>query len=255
MTDGNFLNLITGMFVGGAAGYLGSLMVLRGMSLVGDALSHVALPGIAIALLFNINPFIGAFAFLFIATIGIWMLEQKTTLSVDTLVGVFFTASLALGVLITPEPDLLEALFGDISRITEREALIAIVLSVMIIIITNLISKNEILSIISKDLAKSEGVDIAKTNLIYLLLVAMIVSLGIKAVGALLMGALVIIPAASAKNVSAHFRHYSIYSLIFGVLSAFMGISIVQNTGLPSGPVVVLSSCFIFILSLIFKKD
>src|SRR3989338_7338426 len=112
------LQLIMGSVIGMGAGYVGSFMVLRRMSLVGDAMSHVALPGIAIALLFNFNPFLGAAAFLFMAVFGIWILENKTTLSTDTIVGIFFTTAIAIGALITPEQELLEALFGDISKLT-----------------------------------------------------------------------------------------------------------------------------------------
>jgi len=248
-------NLITGIFVGGAAGYLGNLMVLRRMSLVGDALSHVALPGIALAILLNINPFIGAFTFLFLATVGIWALEKKTTLPTDAIVGVFFTASLSIGILITPEMELLEALFGDISKITETEAIISIILSIVVIYLTKKISRNEILGIISKDLAKSEGVNISRTNFIYLIMVALVVSLGIKIAGTLLMGALVIVPAAAAKNLSNRFDLYSFLSLLFGSLSAVIGMLLVEKTNLPPGPLIILSSCAIFLVSLIFKKD
>lgn len=254
MTQELFLSIITGISVGGAAGYLGSIMVLRRMSLVGDALSHVALPGLALAILFGLNPFLGAFVLLFLATIGIWILEQKTSIATDALVGVFFTASLALGVLITPEPELLEALFGNISKITIEETVVAALLSAVIIIITKYISKNEVLGIISRDLAKSEGINIARNNLIFLLLVATIVALGIKAVGTMLMGALVVIPAAAAKNISSNFKTYSALSLIFGSASALLGLLLVIKTGLSSGPLVVLTSCAIFVLSLLFKK-
>src|SRR3990167_3917418 len=102
------LGITTSVFVGVAAGYLGSFMVLRRMALVGDALSHVALPGVALALLFNLNPFLGAIAFLGVTVIGIWIIEYRSSLSLDTIVGVFFTASLALGALLTPEHELIE---------------------------------------------------------------------------------------------------------------------------------------------------
>ena len=80
------LGITVSVFVGVAAGYLGSFMVLRRMALVGDALSHVALPGIALALLFNVNPFLGAFFFLFIAVVVIWAIEEKTNLPTEALV-------------------------------------------------------------------------------------------------------------------------------------------------------------------------
>src|SRR3989344_2712857 len=107
--EANFIlsQLLVAVFVSAAASLLGVFAILKRMSLVGDALSHVALPGIALALFFNINPFIGALTFLFFAIIGIWLLEYKSKLSVDTVVGVIFTASLAAGSLFISEFELL----------------------------------------------------------------------------------------------------------------------------------------------------
>src|SRR3989344_4616189 len=85
MDNSLILQLMTGSLIGLGAGYVGSFMVLRRMSLVGDALSHVALPGIAISLLININPFFGAFIALFLAILGIWFLEKRTELPSETL--------------------------------------------------------------------------------------------------------------------------------------------------------------------------
>src|SRR5689334_11205585 len=120
-TNSLYLVIISGIFVGLAAGYLGSFMVLRRMSLVGDALSHVALPGVALGILFHFNPFLGAFGTLFLGIVCIWLIEQKTKLSTESLVGMFFTVSLAIGLLITPEPELLEALFGDLSKVSHLD--------------------------------------------------------------------------------------------------------------------------------------
>ncbi|MFQ5353632.1 MAG: metal ABC transporter permease, partial [Thermodesulfobacteriota bacterium] len=104
------LPIIVSALVAAAASLLGSFAVLKRMALVGDALSHVALPGLAIALLLNLNPFLGALVFLLVAVVGIWTVQNKSTLPIDTIVGVFFTSSLALGALITPEHELIEAL-------------------------------------------------------------------------------------------------------------------------------------------------
>src|SRR3989344_4429676 len=128
------LQLAISGIIGIGAGYVGSFMILRRMALVGDALSHVALPGIALALIFHFNPFVGAFTALFIAVVGIWILERKTSLPSETLVGIFFTTALALGILLTPEPELLEALFGNINNVARLDLYITlpIVLLVMI---------------------------------------------------------------------------------------------------------------------------
>src|SRR5512136_3252027 len=111
-------SLFIGLFVGLSAGYLGSIIILEKMALVGDALSHVALPGLALGILFNFNPFLGAFVFLFASAVVIWHLGRVTKLSFETIVGAMFTLALAIGIVIIPEAELLEALFGDITKVT-----------------------------------------------------------------------------------------------------------------------------------------
>src|SRR3989344_1041086 len=100
--------LLVAIFVAANASLLGAFAILKRMALVGDALTHVALPGMALGLIFNFHPFLGAFGFLLIGTLGIWLLEHYSTLSVETLVGIFFSVSLAVGVILTPETELLE---------------------------------------------------------------------------------------------------------------------------------------------------
>lgn len=251
--DINLLQLITGVFVGAASGYLGSYMVLRRMALVGDALSHVALPGIALGILLGINPFVGAFTTLFLGIVGIWIIENRTELSTESLVGLFFTFSLSVGILITPKPDLLEALFGDISKITKLDTAAAISLSLLVIIIMHLISKRFILSTLLPDLAKSRGIKVSIINFIFLLLVAFIVALGIKAVGTLLMGALVIIPAIAAKNFSKSMTSYAFMASVIGASSLVIGVIVSNLYHLPPGPMVVLVSVFFFLVSLLKK--
>lgn len=248
------LQLIIGTLIGLGSGYVGSFMVLRRMSLVGDALSHVALPGIAIALLIGINPFVGAFSALVAAILGIWLLEKRTELPSETLVGIFFTLSLAIGLLLTPEPELLEALFGDISKISIFDAIITGIFTVIIFATVSRLAKGLILSIVSKDLAKSVRIPTDKINLIFLLLVAIVVALGLKVAGTLLMGALVIIPAAASKNISVSLSRYTATSAFFGAISTFIGIWVANYFNLIPGPIVVLTGGVVFLVTLLFKK-
>lgn len=246
--------LLVGGFVAAASAYLGSFMVLKRMSLVGDALSHVALPGMAIAISLGISPTLGAFVALMLAILGIWYLEKTSDTYPEALVGVFFTASLALGVLLTQESELLQALFGSIEKIGLLEGIISVAVSLVVMILTYLISKKLILSIISEDLAVSSGVKLSWVNLLYLVLVGTIVSLGIRFVGTLLMGALVIVPAVAAKNVTGSIKSYFLLSVVFSVLSSTLGIYISSLTNAPVGAVVVLASIFIFLISYLLSK-
>jgi len=240
--------------VGAASGYLGSFMVLKRMSLVGDALSHVALPGIAIAITFGINPMLGALLALTLAVIGIWYLGEKSEIYPEALVGVFFTASLAIGILITPEPELFEALFGNLEKIGFSDGLITIAAATLIFLVTAKISRQLLLGVVSEDLAKSTGIKMSKVNLVYLLLVGLVVALGVKFVGTLLTGALVIVPAVAAKNMAKSLIGFHFWASFIGVFSAVVGILIAKFLEIPSGPSVVLVSIAIFILSYIFKK-
>jgi zinc transport system permease protein len=246
LTDTITFGLIVGVFVGSTAGYLGSIMVSKHMALVGDALSHVALPGLALGILFNFNPFIGAFTFLAATVIVTWYLQKSTTLSVEAIIGVLFVLALAIGILITPEVDLLEALFGDVSKITLTDTIITVLVSIAVIFVTKAIYQKLAVSMISKELAIASRIKVERINLIYLFLVAIIVALGIKEVGTLLVGALVIVPAAAAKNISSTLTRYSLMSAIFGLASATSGVILSSYVNLPAGPLVVIVGAVIF---------
>lgn len=246
--------LIVGGLVGAASGYLGSFMVLKRMSLVGDALSHVALPGIAIAMTFGLNPMLGAFIALTLAIVGVWYLGEKSEGYIESLVGIFFTASLAIGILITPEPEIFESLFGDIDKVTRLDGLFVIVGALIIFIVTKLISKKLMLGIVSEDLAKAQKINISKLNLVYLLLVGLVVALGVKFLGTLLTGALVIIPAVTAKNIAKSIRSYHLISIIVGLVSCVLGIFIARVFILPTGPAVVITGIVFYVFSNFFKK-
>ncbi|MGB8449888.1 MAG: metal ABC transporter permease [Nitrososphaeraceae archaeon] len=253
MPDAITFGLVVGVFVGSTAGYLGSIMVSKHMALVGDALSHVALPGLALGILFNFNPFIGAFAFLAATVIVTWYLQKSTALSVEAIVGVLFVLALAIGILITPQVDLLEALFGDVSKITLTDTIITVLVSVCVIIVTKAIYPKLAVSMISKELATASKINVERINLIYLFLVATIVALGIKEVGTLLVGALVIVPAAAAKNFSSTLSRYCLMSAIFGLASATLGVLLSSYVSLPAGPLVVMVGATIFIAGVVIS--
>ena len=238
--------------MGISAGYLGSILVLEKMALVGDALSHVALPGLAIGILFNFDPYIGAFAFLFASAVIIWHVQRVTRISFEALVGTAFTLALAIGILIFPDLELLEeALFGNIALITPIDAVAAAVISVATILLTRAIYKKLVLAMISEDLAVSKGINVAKTNLLYLFLVSLVVAIGIKITGTLLVGFLVIVPAIAAKNLSSDMSRYSLLSAVFGAIGAFSGILLANYFSLSPGPMVVFSGIAIFAVTIV----
>jgi len=228
-------------------------MVLEKMALVGDALSHVALPGLAIGFLFNFNPFIGGFAFLFASAVMIWYVQRITRLSFEALVGAAFTLALAIGIiLLQTDPEaLFEALFGNITTVILWDAVAAAVISVAAILLTRVIYKKLVLAMISEDLAISKGIDVAKTNLLYLFLVCTVVAVGIKIVGTLLVGFLVVVPAIAARTLSSDMLKYALFSTVFGAASAFSGVFFASYFSLPPGPIVVFSGIIIFAITIV----
>lgn len=245
---------IVGIVIGASAALLGVFVILRRMALISDALSHVALPGMAIALVLGFNPFIGAAALLAVAILGVFWVGRRVSLATETIIGVFFTAALALGLLLIPREDLLEALFGDISQLTFANAMTALVGGGLIAVLILIFFRDFAKVTFSSDLALSEGIAVNQINLLFLFLLAGTVALGIKAIGTLLMGALIIIPAATAKNLSSGLRMMTILSLIIGVSSVLVGFLLSKFFGLPPGPAVVLVGSVFFIISLIFRK-
>ncbi len=239
----------TAAAVGLGAGYVGSLMVVRRMALVGDALSHVALPGLAVGLLFGFNPFVGAFAFVLVAAFLTWFIERSTHLAIDAVVGVLFVLALAVGVLLTPNPDLLEALFGNLAQVGPLATIVSVALAGAVVALTRFIYRPMILSVISEDLAVSAGVRVEWVSLLYLVLVSSVVAVGVQVVGTLLVGALVIVPAAAAKTLGTDLTLYATLSAVFGVATALGGTGLSSVLGIAAGPLVVVLGVAVFVAS------
>jgi len=252
------LSLISAVFIGGVAGYLGSLMITKRMGLVGGPLGHLALPGVALALVYHFNVFYGALLTIIVGGILIWLLEIKTKAPIEALTGLVFASGCALGFLILPfsdEHQLEEALIGDITKISFSDTILTIILCSLIFLIIRKIYSKLVLTEISEDLAKTEGIRVKKYNFIYLACIAIIVALTVKLVGGLLPVALIVTPSLTARNFSKSSFQYSFGSLIFGVISATFGIFLSQITNFPAGLLIILSGFLIFLISIIFKKS
>jgi len=248
------LSLIVGISVGGAAGYLGSLMLSRRMALVAGPLGHLTLPGIALALMYGFNVSLGAFPFVIFGIILIWLFEMRTKLPMEALTAVVFASGVAITFLFLPIKQAEAALVGDISRVGFAEATISVVLAFLLFLVVKKIYSKIVLMNISEELAKSEEIDIKKYNLIYLGCIAMIVALGVKMVGGLLTAALVAIPASAARNLSRNLAQYAFGAMVIGIISSFLGIFFFKLTGFPAGPLIILASALIFSISIIFRK-
>jgi zinc transport system permease protein len=241
------------LLVGIASGSVGPFILLRRMALVGDALSHVALPGIGLALVYGLDPFYGVIVFLIAAALLVFWLEGKSRVPPDAIVGLLFTASLAIGILIIPDADVIESLFGAFPVLSLPLLLLILFAAAVLSALCFLLAKQFLFRIVSPDLAKVHSLD-RGYDLALLLVFAMIVALGIKLVGTLLMGALTIIPASIAKNVSRSMRSYLVASAVLGGAISVAGVQIAESFRFPPGPSIVLLGVGLFLLSLPFAR-
>lgn len=250
------MTLIALFATAASSGLIGSFALMRRMTLASDAMSHIALPGLALALLFHLNPFFGGLAALLLGSLLIWALEQKTKIATETIIGVVFSASLAIGsLLIATDHELLEALFGNVAAISSTEALIGLIGSGVIITILLAIKDKLTLSIFSPDIAKTTGLNNSRISLIFLVLFAVNIILGLKFLGVLLMGSLIIIPAAIAKNLSRNLRDDLATSVVAAIASTGIGVFLANEFNLDLGPVIIAVAAGLFFVSVFFSKN
>lgn len=249
-----FLSLSCGIFIGGIGGFLGTLMLSKRMALVAGPLGHLALPGIALALMYGFDVSLGAFPFVILGIILIWLFEIKTKLPMEALTAIVFASGVAIAFLFLPIEQAETALVGDITKVSLKETTVTVILCLLVFFVVKKIYPKITLINISEDIAKAEKIDIKKYNFFYLGAIAIIVALGVKLVGGLLTAALVAIPACIARNLSKNLFQYTFLATFFGITSAFLGILLFKLTELPAGPLIILVLTFFFLISLILKK-
>lgn len=250
--------LIVGLLLAALMAILGVVVVLRRLSFFSDAIGHAALTGIAIGLLLQINPFISALIYTLLVAIAISGVRLKSHLSLDTLLGVFFAASVALGVIIvqlTPgyQANLISFLFGDILTVGNFDVILTLIITSAGAITMLLAGKTFIAITFNPALAKAEGIPVAVYELVFLLLLAATTALAIKFIGVILVTAMLIIPAASAQNISRTLASMFVISVSVGLASVILGMSGSAALGTASGPTIVLVSTAFFALTLLLK--
>ncbi|MBA4320600.1 MAG: ABC transporter [Flavobacterium sp.] len=246
--------LISGIFISAIASYLGTLMLSKKMSVVADPLAHLAFPGAALALIFGFNMFLGVFPFVIMGAILIWLLEKRTKLPLENLAAIIFASGVGSALLFLPIGKAEEALVGSITTITLNETILVVILSTIVFYLVKQIYQKMMLINVHEDLAIIEGTNVSLYNLLYLLSIAVVVALGVYLVGGLITAALIAVPAASAKNISGGLKSYKTWAIVFGIISAIAGIFIARFFNLPTGPMVIVSSAVLFLISVIFRK-
>lgn len=253
MLKGEGLLLILAMFFSLAAGLVGCIALMKRMLLAGDVISHLALPGLGLALLFKFNPIIGAAATLFFGTFLVWQLQQKTGLATEAAIGVIFASALAIGAVVTPNEDLAESLFGELPKISMAGFGLSLAAVLVVIFSVYLLKDQLILSIFSPELAAASGVRTSRLDLAYLGLFSLTVLVGLRFMGALLASSLIIMPSATARQLTDKLSHFLLFAAglsLFSVTAGFL-LNLYVLKFSTAGPTIAILAAALFGVSLL----
>jgi ABC-type Mn2+/Zn2+ transport system permease subunit len=237
-----------------AAGLVGCFAVMRRMALAGDAFSHVALPGIGVALALHIHPMFGAIAMLFFGALLVWALDDASRVATETVIGVVFSAALAIGTMTTSGEELVDALLGKSSGVSGSEIAFGLVASLGVIAFVLYSRHALVVALVSPDIARTADVDVKRLNLIYLQMFALTVALGLRYLGVLLMGSLIVVPAATAKRLSNNLNQMLTLSALIAVTSTVGGASLGWWLQRETGPLIVTIAAAGFILTFLWQR-
>lgn len=251
--------LIGGLLTGALGGLLGSIAVLRQLSFFSDALGHSALLGITLGILIGVNPMLILIPFAVVFALLVNQLVERSSLPTDALLNIVYSSSLAAAILAlsrieTYRGGIRQLLFGDILGISSLDLVIIGILLISGLIYIGLTLRAQVLLTLNPDLAGAVGVNTKLHRLAFIILLAVVVAVSIKAVGVLLISAFVVIPACAGRLLCRRFPVYILTSAMLGGFCALIGLLASGLTNLPSGPSVVMMQFSGFVIALIISS-
>ncbi|MFB0990262.1 MAG: zinc ABC transporter permease subunit ZnuB [Porticoccaceae bacterium] len=260
MTDFLLYALLAGLGVALVAGPLGCFVVWRRMAYFGDTLAHSALLGVSLGVLLDINLNITIIAIPLTMAIGLVFLEQRGFLALDTLLGILSHSALAAGLVVISllpdvRVDLMSLLFGDLLAVTKNDLWMIYTVAAAVMALLGLLWKQLINITVDPELAAVEGTNVTLVRAALMLITALVIALAMKVVGVLLITALLIIPAATARRVSHTPEQMAIAASLIAMLTVVMGLAMSWNLDTPAGPSVVISASLLFCLSLAYRRQ
>lgn len=237
---------IAGVLIAAIAPVIGSFLIARRFSLMADTLSHISLVGLAIGVLFSLPPLLSALGVTTLASLLLERLRQEGKLSGDSLLSVFMTGSLALAVLLISTSDqasninLMSYLFGSITTITQTEVYLVAGLSLLVGFVFLVLGKSFFITSFDQDFAQVAGIRITMINMIFAAVTAITVTMAIKVVGVLLIGALMILPVLITQQAVSSFHAVVLNASLLAILSVLAGLVISFYFDIPAGAAIVL---------------
>lgn len=245
--------LVTAVVIGIVSGAVGCFIILRGMSLMGDAISHAVLPGVAISYILGINFFVGAIIFGLLSSIIITFIKNNSIIKGDTAIGITFSSFLALGVILigvaNSSTDLFHILFGNILAVQDIDKWLTIGVSIVVLLIIVLFFKELLITSFDPLMAKAIGMRVNFYHYLLMVLLTLVSVTAMQSVGTILIVAMLITPAATAYLYTNSLRKMIILSSTIGAVSSVLGLFIGYSFNIAVGSSIVITSAIIFAIS------
>ncbi|WP_276871076.1 metal ABC transporter permease [Lactococcus taiwanensis] len=243
--------LITALMIGIVSGVVGCFIILRGMALMGDAISHAVLPGVALSYLLGINFFIGAIFFGLLSSVIITFIKNNSTIKGDTAIGITFSSFLALGVILigvaNSSTDLFHILFGNILAVQDLDKWLTLGVSALVLALILLFFKELLITSFDPTMAKSIGMNVSFYHYLLMILLTLVSVTAMQSVGTILIVALLITPAATAYLYTNSLKRMMILSSTLGAISSVLGLFIGYSFNIAAGSSIVLTSAVLFV--------
>jgi manganese/iron transport system permease protein len=248
--------LLEVVLMGVTCGIIGTYVVLRGMAFIGDALAHAIFPGVVIAFLLHISFFAGALVFGMLTALTIGALARNRRVSEDTAIGVLFAGMFALGIVLISTvrgytADLASFLFGNVLSVSREDVLASTVIGLFVLGALILFHKELVLVAFDTEMAEAVGLPVWAVNLGLLFLIALTIIVSLRAVGNILVVAMLVTPAAAARLWTDRLRVMMALSATFGALAGIAGLLLSYHTDWAAGGTIVLVVTLWFGISLL----
>ncbi|WP_455538379.1 metal ABC transporter permease [Terrisporobacter sp.] len=238
---------------------IGIIVVLKRLSMIGDALSHSSLAGVAAGLVFNINPVLGAVIVSLISALSIEFIRKRIPKYSEMSIAIIMSAGVGLaGILsgfVKDSAAFNSFLFGSIVAITDFELFMVIGISILVIIAFILLYKELMHIAFDEEGARMVGIPVKTVNFIFIILTAFTVSIAARTVGALIVSSMMVIPVACAMKFAKSYKQTVLLAILFAVVFTIIGLSLSYYMGLKPGSTIVLCGVLFLILTLIIRKD
>jgi zinc transport system permease protein len=239
-------------------GLLGTMVVNNKMAFFSDALGHSALTGIAIGVIWGISqPIWSMLLFSILLSIVILFVKSANTASTDTIIGVFSSTAVALGIAILSSRGGFSKysvyLIGDLLSIGAADLFILIIVFIVIIALWFLIFNKFLMVSVNQSLARSRGINVKLYDYLFSIIMAIVVTISIQWVGILIISSLLVLPAAAARNISGNMRQYHAYSVSIALISGLSGLILSYFLGTATGATIVVVSSVFFAITFLIK--